>query len=679
MIPVANRNAQSSNIDFSAVKNDSQKCLFSLLDNFEGTKSIIWDDDLIGAFEFVARASTLRQHDTSRLFRLSDVKLKVFSEIKTDFILFFIRKDYNVAKSIANILNRSDRASLAKTSLVFVPYRCASIEKFLEQNKVDLGKLNSVEELKIDLYVLDSDLISTENEYVFRDLYLNGDHSFAHQITMGLIKLQDFYGQIPKVSGQGKAAKLVCDLLLKHRKLHSRQQQPTSGRRQPATIHQLILIDRRIDLVTPLLTQLTYEGLLDEVFGVSHGTITLPAERFAQFDESQGQSSPPPKPTEKTKETKRFELRSSEDLFARLRDCHINGVADVLKQSARNLQAEYEECNCQRKTIAEIGKIVKRLNHLKIAKKSQSNHVTIAELVNEQTLRPEFIYGLRIEHELLQEDRLNRVIPEIDTKLLRQEPALHVLRLICLQSIISNGFKSKIGDYYKREIIQNYGPSFIPFILQLEKANIFMSQERDSAFNQLKSKLNLVKDDVDECNPRDLSYVYGGYSPISIMVAKILALPNQSRSMYDHLRLLPEPTINHVETNTHLPPTPLLGPVNGGSITPVSDTYSNSLTNNAISAASMLLSASGIAGGVGGPSLRVRRNSTTSSQSSSEETRTILVFFIGGCTFAEISALRFLSQQEEINCEFLIGTTKIINGGSFLESMWPLNKRLPQL
>lgn len=37
----------------------------------------------------------------------------------------------------------------------------------------------------------------------------------------------------------------------------------------------------------------------------------------------------------------------------------------------------------------------------------------------------------------------------------------------------------------------------------------------------------------------------------------------------------------------------------------------------------------------------------TSEDSSSDPPRLILIFFIGGCTYAEISALRFLSQQED--------------------------------
>ena len=35
-------------------------------------------------------------------------------------------------------------------------------------------------------------------------------------------------------------------------------------------IDTLIIIDRNVDLVTPLLTQLTYEGLIDEFFGIQN-------------------------------------------------------------------------------------------------------------------------------------------------------------------------------------------------------------------------------------------------------------------------------------------------------------------------------------------------------------------------------------------------------------------------
>jgi hypothetical protein len=37
----------------------------------------------------------------------------------------------------------------------------------------------------------------------------------------------------------------------------------------------LLLIDRNVDLLTPLCTQLTYEGLIDEIYGISNSTLIL--------------------------------------------------------------------------------------------------------------------------------------------------------------------------------------------------------------------------------------------------------------------------------------------------------------------------------------------------------------------------------------------------------------------
>jgi len=45
-----------------------------------------------------------------------------------------------------------------------------------------------------------------------------------------------------------------------------------------------------------------------------------------------------------------------------------------------------------------------------------------------------------------------------------------------------------------------------------------------------------------------------------------------------------------------------------------------------------------------------------------------LVFFIGGVTFAELSALRWWAKQEE-GLDLIIATTKIINGDTLLDSL----------
>ena len=58
-------------------------------------------------------------------------------------------------------------------------------------------------------------------------------------------------------------------MILDKRKLLASQSQFTP------LIDQLILIDRSVDLMTPLLTQLTYEGLVDAMFNIENSNYVV--------------------------------------------------------------------------------------------------------------------------------------------------------------------------------------------------------------------------------------------------------------------------------------------------------------------------------------------------------------------------------------------------------------------
>lgn len=129
--------------------------------------------------------------------------------------------------------------------------------------------------------------------------------------------------------------------------------------------------------------------------------------------------------------------------------------------------------------------------------------------------------------------------------------------------------------------------------------------------------LNLTVDDAVEVSPKDISYVHTFYAPLSIRIIEQSLKPLGWQALNDVLTSLPGPTFEDHQMQ------------------------------------------SGTAG---------RRSSLCSEISQTDVPRVILIFFIGGCTFAEISALRFLSQQEDTNVEFIIATTKLINKNSFLEA-----------
>ena len=46
-----------------------------------------------------------------------------------------------------------------------------------------------------------------------------------------------------------------------------------------------------------------------------------------------------------------------------------------------------------------------------------------------------------------------------------------------------------------------------------------------------------------------------------------------------------------------------------------------------------------------------------------------LVYFLGGVTFSEISALRHLSERPNHGCDYLVASTKLVNGASLMGTL----------
>ena len=52
--------------------------------------------------------------------------------------------------------------------------------------------------------------------------------------------------------------------------IRKKREAADSENRVSPQIDSLLLIDREVDLLTPLFTQLTYEGLIDELYGIQN-------------------------------------------------------------------------------------------------------------------------------------------------------------------------------------------------------------------------------------------------------------------------------------------------------------------------------------------------------------------------------------------------------------------------
>ncbi|KAG0585899.1 hypothetical protein KC19_2G048100 [Ceratodon purpureus] len=77
---------------------------------------------------------------------------------------------------------------------------------------------------------------------------------------------------IPNLKGKGKAASQLSDILVR---MQREQPPPLPSSVKPPEIDTLLLIDRQVDMLTPMCSQLTYEGVVDEFININNGAVEL--------------------------------------------------------------------------------------------------------------------------------------------------------------------------------------------------------------------------------------------------------------------------------------------------------------------------------------------------------------------------------------------------------------------
>lgn len=584
-------------VNLNVLREAVRRELREFLDKCAGSKAIVWDEYLTGPFGLIAQYSLLKEHEVEKMFTLKGSRLPA-ADVKN--IIFLVRPRLELMDIIAeNVLSEDRRAPTRDFHILFVPRRSLLCEQRLK----DLGVLGSFihrEEYSLDLIPFDGDLLSMESEGAFKECYLEGDQTSLYHAAKGLMTLQALYGTIPQIFGKGECARQVANMMVRMKREFTGSQNSVFP-----VFDNLLLLDRNVDLLTPLASQLTYEGLIDEIYGIQNSYVKLPPEKFAPKKQG-GSGGGKELPTE----AKKLQLNSAEELYAEIRDKNFNAVGSVLSKKAKIISAAFEERH-NAKTVGEIKQFVSQLPHMQAARGSLANHTSIAELIKDVTTSEDFFDKLTVEQEFMSGIDTDKVNNYIEDCIAQKHPLIKVLRLVCLQSVCNSGLKQKVLDYYKREILQTYGYEHILTLNNLEKAGLLKAQTGGrNNYPTIRKTLRLWMDDVNEQNPTDISYVYSGYAPLSVRLAQLLSRPGW-RSIEEVLRILPGP---HFEERQPLP-----------------------------------------------TGLQKKRQPG--------ENRVTLVFFLGGVTFAEIAALRFLSQLEDGGTEYVIATTKLMNGNSWIEAL----------
>ena len=477
--------------------------------------------------------------------------------------------------------------------------------------------------------------------------------------------IQYAHGLFPRIIGQGDNAHRLMELLLRMRSEAAAEGTNMSkfGMMPSATIESLIIIDREIDFATPLLTQLTYEGLIDEMFGIKDNQAAIDTSIIGAAQGSQQPGKAPAAPSTQQGLKRKIWLDSTDKLYSQLSDTNFAIVDSLLNKVARRLQSDMESRHTAKST-SELRDFVNKLPGYQSEQASLKTHIALTEDILKHTQSDLFRRVLEVQQNLADGTDPSSQHETIEELIARSIPLPTILRLLCLESTISGGLRQKDLDSFKRQLLLAYGHQHLLTLSSLEKIGLLSTRGSTNVllnpigvgtapaegtktnYNYLRKILRLIVDEVNEQNPNDISYVYSGYAPLSVRLVQALVQKQH-----------------------------LLAITRGNNAPP------SATTSNGIGGAAAAHGWQGFE-----DALRNVRGETFNKVQKGEEQvvkarhmltggagakpKTILVMFLGGITFTEVAALRFLAKQVgEGGKRIVICTTGMISGGSIREGM----------
>uniref|UniRef100_A0A668ASH0 VPS33B late endosome and lysosome associated n=1 Tax=Myripristis murdjan TaxID=586833 RepID=A0A668ASH0_9TELE len=583
--------------DFSVLKRLARDQLIYLLEQLPGKKDLFIEADLMSPLDRIANVSTLKQHEVDKLYKV-EYKPVVST---SDQLCFLIRPRIQTVKWVCDVVNADKAAGKFKRyKIIFTPQKFYACETVLEEQGI-FGDV-STDEWAFYLLPLDEDIINLELPEFFRDNFLVTMHTGS---------------EIPSLSSAR------CCKHFETMVYESWREQVKEGEQKArqAEVGTVFLIDRDVDFVTPLCSQVVYEGLVDDIFRIKCGCV--------EFG---------PDVTSSDKSIKVM-LNSQDKVFNEIRNEHFSNVFGFLSQKARNLQTAYDKRRGmdikQMKTF-----VSEELKGLKQEHRLLSLHIGASESMMKKKTKQDFQELLKTEHSLLEGFEIRECISFIEEHINRQ---VSYLKLCPLSLYFFTGLLPKDYRSLKAQYLQSYGVDHLLTFANLKQLGLLVEQQPGETLTVMESKMGKL------VNDKTAGKLTDAFSS--------LAKKSNFRALSRRLSLVPK---SDEEYDLRVPRD--MAYIFSGAYIPLSCKLIEQVLERdgwtGLEEVTRLLN---------GHEFAVTGSNGADLRPQSDAQRIILVMFLGGCTFSEISALRFLGRER--GYKFIVLTTAITNSARLIEAM----------
>mmetsp|Transcript_2360 Transcript_2360/g.7352 ORF Transcript_2360/g.7352 Transcript_2360/m.7352 type:complete len:657 (-) Transcript_2360:52-2022(-) len=638
-----------------AAKEELSSTIAKIAVGGDRSKAVLVEPRLRQSLEATGLSAAFSEAAGVQMVRNLDVRVQPSADVRT--VVLVVRPSLALMKDVGTIINVWNAFKQTyHFHVLFVPKRTFICCHML-QNEYHLaekyGKRLEITEVEVDFFVAEDDVLSMEQPTLFRDLFMEGDTTALQYIAKALVKLQTAkIGLVPKVVAKGGVAVRTLDFM--------RRMISDVGvdymQEQASQVDRLFILDRGVDLATPMLTQQTYEGMIHEAHGAVCGRTHFPFEVPGSNPSDHGLL---------------LLNRARDEIFDTLRDHNFGLVGPTLHQKSLGLQRDYD----RRKEMShrEMIDFVKQLPE---RKRLVTIHTKIAQELSVKPKNPAYRRRLEMEQHAVQQTEEKEVAEYVDEMMNKGEPMISVLRFLCLMSVTNGGLKPKLYDQLKEAFMLSYGiPQTLAGWYCLERCGLLTKNttglldrgaglvagmagqfgaggggQRDVPFSNLRKACRLWVENLNEAQPNDVAYAYGGYAPL--MLRTIEAMDQYAQKT----AAAASQALRGADAMSAASSTPMRAGDTPSRVSASGNSTGYAALDQAPGEVDVLMTGAEAAGSA----------------------KTALIFIIGGVTASEANAVRTIFGAGGVDADgnpertqYVVASTAVITGSSLIESLLP--------
>ncbi|GMR42373.1 hypothetical protein PMAYCL1PPCAC_12568 [Pristionchus mayeri] len=500
-----------------AVRAYNRKLLFTTLDSIEGNKTIVWSEKLMQRVNVFATGTELKEHGV-----VANHIVDKQQTTSSPNILFFVEKSMTEANKLIDYLTKVNNAN-SYNHVFFIPDEWYAARQKLKDQKNIWEKLESVQALPLSWLPSEGDIISLGEPTLPSRLLLNGDWTVLHRCACALFELERMVGRPLVLHSKGRWSDDIANMMVKMRDNNDWTSCQGPQPLPPAVglnLNRLVLIDRWVDPLAPLLTPHTYAAMLDDVYGIGlKDSVKIPESELDKTEKEKKDNSAG-RESDKSPNAMR-DIAVNDEIFHRLKHLHIAQLGREVADIWADVKRDSEKSKAQM-SIAEYHLFVKKLPIFLYRKDRLTQHMHLNELLNKAMHRK--YEEIMVERELLSSPISERVLSPVEDVIVRGECLHRSLRLVAIQSIAAEGLKTTVLHAYRKMIFQSFGVDALNKFVKMQKIGLirekaaqkFLSRYSPMLFSQQKKEYNLMPEEVEAINPSNSAYAYAYYSSLVV-------------------------------------------------------------------------------------------------------------------------------------------------------------------